>query len=213
MKLKRIMLCIFSVLPLAVSTVALFFLPDRIPAHYGQSFTVDRYGSKYEILIFPVIIIVVGMIILLTAKLINDEVNKKLTLNIGLALILFFNALDYFILFIQARALTDLSSIGIERFLLLAFGILFIYMGNLMPMSKRNSLVGLRTKWSNKNDYVWKKCQIFGGVSLIIIGIVLSISAFVYPSIILMLILLMIFVVASVIYSYFAAKKDTHSAD
>lgn len=39
-------------LPLSVVLVSLQFLPDQIPAHYGISGEVDRWGSKYEILIF-----------------------------------------------------------------------------------------------------------------------------------------------------------------
>ena len=40
-----------------------------------------------------------------------------------------------------------------------------------MPKVRMNSLVGLRTKWSMKNEQVWKKCQRFGGISLMITGI------------------------------------------
>ena len=44
---------ILMFLPLVASLIALQFLPDVIPAHYNIDNVVDRWGSKYEILILP----------------------------------------------------------------------------------------------------------------------------------------------------------------
>ena len=57
------------------------------------------------------------------------------------------------------------------------------------------------------NDTVWKKCQLFGGVSLIILGIILMVIAFVYPNIPLMIGLLIIVAITDTIYTYVAANK------
>lgn len=209
MKIKKIFLISFAVLPLIVSLIALIFLPEEIPAHYGANFTVDRYGSKFEILIFPVSIFFLSLVFLLPGIFMDNELNKKITLDIGLALILVMNALNYYILFIQANSLTDINSgiFGIERILLLIFGVLFIFIGNMMPLSRRNSFVGLRTKWSMTNDTVWKKCQLFGGISMIILGIVFLIIAFVFPNIFLMISLMLIVIITDTIYTFAAAKK------
>ena len=43
MKRVRVLLWILMLLPLVATVVALFFLPDRIPAHYGFDGTVDRW--------------------------------------------------------------------------------------------------------------------------------------------------------------------------
>ena len=156
MKVKKVLLVSLAVLPLIISLIALIFLPEEIPAHYGANYTVDRYGSKFEIMIFPIIILVISLIFLLPRKFLKNELNKKLTMNIGIALILFLNVLDYYILFVQFNNIKDLKSgaFSIERILILIFGALFIYIGNIMLMSRRNSFVGLRTKWSMKNDNV-----------------------------------------------------------
>lgn len=210
MKVKKVLLVSLAVLPLIISLIALIFLPEEIPAHYGANYTVDRYGSKFETIIFPIIILVISLIFLLPRKFLKNELNKKLTMNIGIALILFLNVLDYYILFVQFNNIKDLKSgaFSIERILILIFGALFIYIGNLMPMSKRNSFVGLRTKWSMKNDNVWKKCQLFSGVSLIMLGIALLVIAFAYPNIFLMIGLLISVAVIDTVYSYIVAKKS-----
>lgn len=209
MKTKKTLLISFAILPLIISLIALIFLPEEIPAHYGANFTVDRYGSKFEILIFPVSIFVLSLIFLLPGLFMKNESNKKITLNIGLALILLFNAFNYYILFVQANNITNINSgvFKIERIILLIFGVLFVFIGNLMPLSKRNSFVGLRTKWCMTNDTVWKKCQLFGGVSFIILGIILMVIAFVYPNIPLMIGLLIIVALTDTIYTYVAANK------
>ncbi len=55
-------------LPLIVSMIALIFLPDLIPVHYNIKNEIDRWGSKYEILIIPIIIILLGHFLLFIRK-------------------------------------------------------------------------------------------------------------------------------------------------
>lgn len=215
MKIKIILLLSIAVLPLIVSLIALAFLPEQIPAHYGADFTVDRYGSKIEVLIFPVAILVLSLVFLLPGIFMKNELNKKLTLDIGIAFILAFNALDYYILYIQSSSLSNINSgiFLIERIIMLIFGVLFIFIGNLMPMSRKNSFIGLRTKWSMSNDAVWKKCQLFGGASMMVLGIILFILAFLFPNVFLMIGLIIGIAVIDTIYSYVAAKNNNHTTE
>lgn len=215
MKIKKILLLSLAILPLTVSLIALIFLPDQIPAHYGSEFTVDRYGSKFEILILPIAIFVLSFIFLLPGILMKNEQNQKVILDFGIAVILALNALDYYILYIQSNDIKSINSgfSDIQRILLLIFGALFIFIGNLMPLTKKNSFIGLRTKWSMSSDTVWKKSQLFGGISMIILGIILLILAFVFPNIFLMIGLLIGVTVIDTIYSYIAAKKDMNNAE
>lgn len=45
MKIKKITYAVFMLLPLAVAAVALLFLPEQIPAHYGAGMTVDNAAA------------------------------------------------------------------------------------------------------------------------------------------------------------------------
>lgn len=47
MKKKKIVY-ILMYLPLVVALIALPYLPEKIPAHYGFDNQVDRWGSKSE---------------------------------------------------------------------------------------------------------------------------------------------------------------------
>lgn len=60
-------------LPLVASIVALLFLPNLIPAHYNIDNKVDRWGSKYEILIFPVVTILFGQFLLLMGRIAKKQ--------------------------------------------------------------------------------------------------------------------------------------------
>lgn len=53
----QMIMWLISCIPLAGTAVVLLFMPDRVPMHYDITGTADRWGSKYEELIFPVIIL------------------------------------------------------------------------------------------------------------------------------------------------------------
>ena len=54
--------------PLVATAVMVgWFLPDTIPAHYGVSGQVDRWGSKYECFVLPGITLAFGALMLLAA--------------------------------------------------------------------------------------------------------------------------------------------------
>lgn len=218
MKIKKITYAVFMLLPLAVTAVALLFLPEQIPAHYGAGMMVDRWGSKYETLIFPIEILGLGLLMLLFAKLAGKVEkkggnNEKITLNIGLAVMLVFNALDYYILYISLNRVTNLSEIPVDMYSLIVslFGIAFVIVGNILPKTRKNSLIGFRTAWTVKNDITWKKCQLFGGITMIIAGLLIALGGmFVFKgisAIFCMLAVMTVMIVADVVYSYFIMKK------
>jgi len=85
MKKKKIVCYILMYLPLVVALIALLYLPEKIPAHYGFDNQVDRWGSKYEALLFPVVSILMGYFLLGMAKLAakkeeHGENNKNITI-------------------------------------------------------------------------------------------------------------------------------------
>ena len=57
----RGLLLALSLLPLlAAGALVLWCLPETIPAHYGPSGAVDRWGSKYEALLLPGLTLLLG---------------------------------------------------------------------------------------------------------------------------------------------------------
>ena len=79
MKLKKILLSVFSVVPLIVNFVFMFILPEQIPMHYGTDFKADRYGSKIEVWFLAAVILIMGIVFLIIARFMKEEVNKMLS--------------------------------------------------------------------------------------------------------------------------------------
>ena len=54
MKTLKLVLCILTVL---ATVIMLFILPDTVPVHFDISGMPDRWGSKFELLILPIVLI------------------------------------------------------------------------------------------------------------------------------------------------------------
>lgn len=59
---------ILIALCVAGTAILLVFTPDTIPAHYNFAGEIDRFGSKYENLIFPASAILMGSFFLIYAR-------------------------------------------------------------------------------------------------------------------------------------------------
>lgn len=214
-KIMRYMYYILMFLPLAVTVISLLFLPDRIPAHYGSDNQVTRWGSKYETLIFPAETLICGAIMTAVAKSAagkERENNEKAVVIIGMAVLLLFNLMTVYFLYADFRQVSNLSDmpVDITGLVFCYLGAVIILCGILMPGLKRNSMIGLRTKWSMKNEVTWKKSQKFGGISFIIAGvciIIVSLQTKGTACVIWSLGLLTADAVIDVIYTYIAARK------
>lgn len=217
MKRKKVLYCTLMFLPLAITLIALPFLPDRIPAHYDFNNQVTRYGSKYESLIYPAVTILMGLFMLWMAKLSSKDEksgknNEKVVLITGTAMLFSFNIMAYYSLYTDFAMVENLSDVPVNLYQLTfgIMGIVMIIIGNIMPKTRMNSLVGLRTAWSMKNETAWKKSQRFGGISFIVSGAVILLLCFFvkgFPCLLLSLGVLTIVLIVDVIYTWQMAKK------
>ena len=91
---------------------------------------------------------------------------------------------------------------------------LFVVLGNVLPRARPNWLFGIRTPWTLTNDRVWERTHRLGGMLFVIAGIILLVSGFAAPSIMLPMIVGTV-VLASIIpvaYSYFVWKQEMSRA-
>lgn len=214
---SKVLYGVLMALPLVVTLTALGFLPDQIPAHYGADFQVDRWGSKYELLLLPGFTILMGVLLLFFGKLASRQEggqnNRKAAIAAGLLCMALFNALTYYFLYTAWAQVTDLSAlpVGVEQVAFGCMGVLLLVVGNWSPKLRNNALLGLRTPWSRKNDRVWKKCQRFGGISLMVAGAALVLAAVFTRGFLclgLCLGVLLVLLVVDVAYSYWVAREE-----
>ena len=180
MKTKKTVYFILMYLPLVVTLVALQYLPDKIPAHYGFDNQVTRWGSKYEALLYPIATVLMGYFLLVMSRVAakqeeHGENNKKIIIVTGILVLILFNVVNGYSLYTDFNKVENLSSLplDINQLIFGIVGVLMIVTGNIMPKLRMNSIMGLRTHWSMKNEVTWKKCQRMGGISFIVGGIII----------------------------------------
>ncbi len=199
------------------TAILLIFMPDTAPAHYNFAGGVDRFGSKYENLLFPLLTIAMGACFLLLAKRQGkkgEAVNEKVLLYTGAATLLFLTALGFYLMW-KAICYNPVEASGFRidtvRFINIAIGILFVILGNIMPKMRRNALFGLRTTWSMANDRVWQKSQRFCGIASVISGFLLIVASVFVPgiwNILLLTVVVIIWLTLSIAASYQYYQTD-----
>ena len=218
MKGKKIVYFILMFLPLVATLVLLPVFPEQIPAHYGADGQVTRWGSKWELLLFPAATLLMAGFFPLVAKLVrasepDGQNNEKVLLISGCATLLLFNVMTGYFLYTAYHQLENLSEfpVDINRIVFVALGIVLIIVGNIMPKARMNSLCGLRTPWSMKNEVTWKKSQRFGGISFIVAGaamVVVSLLTHGWSCFAWAMGILLVVAVVDVIYTYRVAKGN-----
>lgn len=212
--MKKIIYGILVVLPLLAAAFIYPSLPEQIPLHYGVNYQVDRWGSPKEIFVFPLIILIMAAIILFISRILakreHGEKNQKISLMVGIWMLIFMDLLFAFILYTTSHQVVDLSKVPFEKIVFGGLGLLFIFMGNIMPKIKRNYLFGIRTKWSLYSDLTWKHTHKTGGITSILAGftlIVISLFAHEEPAIWGAVSIMIIFCLAILLESYLIYKK------
>ena len=216
MKGKKIVYFILMFLPLVATLVLLPLFPEQIPAHYGADGLVTRWGSKWELIILPAATLLMAGFFPLVAKLVraaepDGKNNEKVLLISGCATLLLFNVMTGYFLYTAYHQLENLSEfpMDVNRIVFVALGIVLIIVGNIMPKARMNSLCGLRTPWSMKNEVTWKKSQRFGGISFIVAGaamVVVSLLTHGWNCFAWAMGILLLVAVVDVIYTYRVAK-------
>ena len=183
-----------AALPTIVTAVALKFMPDTVPLHYNFAGEIDRWGSKYEHFLMPVFLIVwvilMQVITYFQEKKIEDEPtpreqasrrnNIKVVRIVTIVFEIFWLILICWILWTSkenANIETAQASTSIGQFIWIAMGILLVVIGNILPKSRMNSVVGVRTTWSMYNEETWSKSNRFGGIVLMVTGVAMVITS------------------------------------
>lgn len=208
--------------PFVVTSLILQELPDKLPMHYDLQGNIDRWGSKTEELIFPIIILLfIGFWHVMIAyyekkaKMIPEDkaasVNKaqavaksnsKLLTIVGICMAVMFGVMHFAILYascVQANAGLSTMTLDIGKLTCTLAGIFFIIIGNFLPKTKVNSIVGVRTPWSMYNENTWRLSNRFGAWLLIIAGLLTILTTVVANGNISTIMLLVYLIAASVV--------------
>ena len=196
--LKKIMWGL-AVLILLGTAAVIRFLPDTVPMHMDFEGNIDRWGSKYENLIFPVVIFGLALFMHLfirhfekvAAKAKEEKVQKEALSNakvlgiIGIATMVAEGIVQGCMLYadyVSSPMDQKITGIDLGKAACILMGVFFLVLGNYMPKTRKNGIVGLRVSWSMYNDVTWSKSNRFGGILIMIEGVVAILAGLLFPS-------------------------------
>lgn len=166
---------ILCLIPLALGLFLWNKLPEQIPTTYGFNDSVSNMAPKWvTVILLPLIETVFNIIIHLGINL-----NKKNNAGKKLNYILKWLAPVLSISVTSALLLKPLyNKISIGRIAIVVISLLFIILGNYLPKSEPNYMVGFRVPWTLANETVWKKTHRFCGFIMVIFGFISLIGCF-----------------------------------
>jgi len=161
-------LCLF------VTLLVLRELPAQIPAHYDFAGNITRWGSKYELLILPVILLLISFgsrFLLLHLRRKAEQAgsdkerqaaaaNAKVVVIVIFSQTLILSCIQGVLLYNTVFALRGesfLSTFAGEKLLTILCGSLLLVPGNILP-------------WTKYNDITWQKSNRFAGRMLVAAG-------------------------------------------
>lgn len=197
-----------TLLPLLIVSIIFSSLPEKIPMHYNIYGEVNRWGNRYEIFLFPIIIIITALIFQLSRFTKNKVANAKPYHSITLGVLFIFNVFNFIFLYDCFYP----RNIEIINLFNAAFSIMFIFIGNFFPKLKQNSFVGIKIYWTLNNETVWYKTHRLGGIVWVVGGsIMLPLCLFVpgISSSIILLVGLAIISIIPLVYSYIDSNAET----
>ena len=181
--MKKYILLIISLINIAVTGVFIAFNPnEELPSHYNVNGIADAYSSKWMLLFIPSILVLFSIIYAIYAKVKENDENYKSYRKYAVRCIVSIFAF-LFLFFWMLIALILQNKVNIDNLFLplicIFMGCMFVYLFNLMPKIKQNSLLGIRTNATLSSKSVWKKVHRFAayfgvicGIAVIILGII-----------------------------------------
>ena len=153
--IKRNKICFLIFLFSILLAAAVFpFLESRIPIHWNMAGEIDGYGSRLWIFTEPLMMLFLTILLDVTRNIDPKRANyvkfEKNFDGIKAAVCL---------LLLLVQLITTAVCLGIDVqvqiVLPILIGILFIYIGNMMPKFKHNYFVGIKTPWTLADPEIW----------------------------------------------------------
>ena len=193
-------------LTIGIYTVVQVGASTMIPIHF------DMYGQPNSfapalgaVLICPFVLAVVAFVIGKKLATSTPDIKKQLLLGHVLTVIVVVGCPD--VICLQAEQ----SEFSFPSLVLALAGIVIAITFNGIGSLPRNTVIGIRNRWSLESDENWFFVQKFSGRLGVVIGVMIAVMAFIlgntFASMVVFLALLVVLVVGTYLYSMYIAKK------
>lgn len=175
-------------------------LGDRIPIHWNFKGEVDSWGGKGMIWLLPCLFLWTSFLLsMITLRLPGPDKNANRKS-------IFWVQAGVGILFLYLQIATLTVAVGAKTSMALAFviggfGLFMIALGWSFKTCKRNSLIGIRTKWTLASDENWDKTHRFASSVFNVGGLFLAVLPY-FLNLMVAAGIFLAAVLATIIYSY-----------
>lgn len=181
---------IIPILTLVFAIVMWAILPDVVPTHFGASGKVDAYGSKNLLFVIPFVSI--SFILLSKTESQKNQVIYVLSMTFL-----------FYIEIIMGLSMKnpDQDIIGL---IFVGFGLIMTITGFILPSIVTSKNVGIRTKWTLRNEDVWERTHQFARIIFIAAGLLEIVLSLVLNGAFRFLVLMVVVVLAELIPTVFS---------
>ena len=210
-KINKKLVLFTSILILLPSLVGCVFwnqLPEEIPTHFNLLGQADGYNHKMSA-IFGLPILMLLMHWLLLFIMIKDPKSSNISSKIQVLIywiIPFVSCLSMISIYGESLGYSMMSGLLAQIFM----GVVMIVIGNYLPKTHRNYIIGIRLPWTLENDKNWRKTHRLAGKIWVFGGLLLFLNSFVqlYVYWVFFLTLFFVVIIPSV-YSYQLSKLES----
>ena len=217
--LLRRLIWFIMLLPAVYLAVIWNQIPQTVPMHFDMKGTVDRYGTKNELLIMTAILAAANMLtylIILNVYKIDPKKyaaqNKERLQRIGFSVALYIAAISAMLIYEISHNRVNMTM----KFVFVAMGLLFALLGNNMYNLKPNYFAGMRLPWTLENEDNWRathhlagRLWFFGGLIFAVIALLFNGEWTMYLAFAILSTLILI----PVIYSYRYYRRQNKKID
>jgi len=168
----------------AATLAALAVFPERVPAHWNAAGEVDRWGSKFEILILPLVQLLLAGGLALWPRFDPSRRGPWRAwplLVAATAWVLTLVQLGVLYLTWTTLQAAPSQAEGGLRALLVVLGLTFALIGNYLPKAPQNWVFGVRTPWTLSSPRAWQVTNRVGGWIFIGLGLAVVATAWWWP--------------------------------
>ena len=199
---------ILILLPTLIGCVFWFQLPEKMPTHFNLLGQADGYDYKmFAIFGLPPLMLLMHWLILFL--MIKDPKSSNISSKIQLLIywiIPFVSCLSMISIYGVSLGYSMMSGILAQIFM----GVVMIVIGNYLPKTRRNYIIGIRLPWTLENDENWSKTHRLAGKIWVLGGLLLFLNTFVqlYIYWVFFLTFFLVVLIPS-IYSYQLSKSES----
>ena len=210
-KINKKLVLFTSILILLPSLVGCVFwnqLPEEIPTHFNLLGQADGYNHKMSTIFgLPALMLLMHWVLLFL--MIKDPKSSNISSKIQVLIywiIPFVSCLSMISIYGESLGYSMMSGILAQIFM----GVLMIVIGNYLPKTRRNYIIGIRLPWTLENDENWRKTHRLAGKIWVLGGLLLILNSFVQLYVYWGFFLTLFFVVIiPSVYSYQLSKLES----